>query len=164
MQVRSLGQEDPQKKEMATHPVFLPGECSAKYAHNNMYFNSCLYINNIFSFRGLVTKSCLTLVTPWTVTHQTSLSMEFPRQEYWSGLPFASPGDLPDPGVGPTSWVLAGGFFTVEPPGKPTTRAATSEKWPVYREIQQRSMIKNWENPQGARSPYCEKLINEESK
>ena len=106
MQVRSLGQEDPQKKEMATHPVFLPGECSAKYAHNNMYFNSCLYINNIFSFRGLVTKSCLTLVTPWTVAHWASLSMGFSRQEYWRGLPFPSPGDLPNPGIEPTSPAL----------------------------------------------------------
>ena len=38
-------------------------------------------------------------VTPWTVTCQAPLSMEFPRQEYWSGLPFPSPGDLPDPGI-----------------------------------------------------------------
>ena len=46
---------------------------------------------------SLVAKSCLTLVTPWTVTHQTPLSMGFPRQEYWSGLLFPSPGNLPDP-------------------------------------------------------------------
>ena len=45
--------------------------------------------------------------------------MEFSRQEYWSGLPFPSPGDLPDPGMGPTSPVLEGVFFTTEPPGKP---------------------------------------------
>ena len=48
--------------------------------------------------------------------------MEFPRQEYWSGLPFPFPGDLPDPGIEPMSPVspaLAGGFFTTEPPGKP---------------------------------------------
>ena len=45
--------------------------------------------------------------------------MGFPRQEYWSGLPFASPGDLPDPGIKPAFPVLAGGFFTTEPPGKP---------------------------------------------
>ena len=53
-------------------------------------------------------------VTPWTVAHQAPLSMEFPRQEYWSGLPFPSPGDLPDPGMEPASLVypaLAGGFF-----------------------------------------------------
>ena len=42
--------------------------------------------------------------------------MEIPRQEYWSGLPFPSPGDLPDPGIEPTSPALVGGFFTTEPP------------------------------------------------
>ena len=46
----------------------------------------------------LVAKSCLTLVTPGTVAHQASLSMGFPRQEYWSGLPFPPPRDLPNPG------------------------------------------------------------------
>ena len=50
---------------------------------------------------GLVAKSCLTLATPWTVAHQAPLSMGFPRQEYWSGLPFSSPGDLPDPETKP---------------------------------------------------------------
>ena len=59
-------------------------------------------------------------VTPWTVAHQASLSMGFPRQEFWSGLPFPSPGDLPDPGIKPASPALAGGFFTTEPPGKPS--------------------------------------------
>ena len=49
-------------------------------------------------------------VTPWTVAYQAPLSMGFPRQEYWSWLPFPSPGDLPDPGIEPTS-ALAGGFF-----------------------------------------------------
>ena len=48
---------------------------------------------------GLVTKSCLTLVIPWTVASQTSLSIGFSREEYWSGLPFPSPGDLSDPGT-----------------------------------------------------------------
>jgi len=45
--------------------------------------------------------------------------MGFPRQEYWSGLPFLSPGDLPDPGIQPESPVLAGGFFTTKPQKKP---------------------------------------------
>ena len=52
---------------------------------------------------------------PWTVAHQASLSMGFPRQEYWSGLPFPPPGHLPNPGIKPvslTSPALAGGFFT----------------------------------------------------
>ena len=50
--------------------------------------------------------------------NQASLSMRFSRQEYWGELPFPSPGDLPDPGIEPTSPALAGGFFTTEPPGK----------------------------------------------
>ena len=45
-------------------------------------------------------QSCLT-VTPWTVAHQAPLSLEFPRQEYWSGLPFPPSGDLPNPGSNP---------------------------------------------------------------
>ena len=50
-----------------------------------------------------VAKSCLTLTTPWNVDHQVRLSMGFPKQEHWSGLPFPSPGDLPDPGIEPVS-------------------------------------------------------------
>ena len=53
-----------------------------------------------------------TLATPWSAPCQAPLSMGFPRQGYWSGLPRPSPGDLPDPGIGPTSPALAGGFFT----------------------------------------------------
>ena len=56
-------------------------------------------------------------VTPWTVAHQAPLSMGFPRQEYWSGLPFPSPGALPDPRAEPTSSALAGRFFITAPPG-----------------------------------------------
>ena len=60
--------------------------------------------------------SCVWLfVTPWTIAHQALLSMGFPRQEYWSGLPFPSPGDLPDLGIKPVSPALAGRFFTAEP-------------------------------------------------
>ena len=57
--------------------------------------------------------------TPWTIACQAPLSMGFSRQEYWRGLPFPSPGDLPDPGIEPESPVLAGGFFTAVPHGKP---------------------------------------------
>ena len=52
---------------------------------------------------GLVIKSCPTLVTLWTVAFQAPLSMGFSRQEYWSGLPCPSPGDLPNPGIKPRS-------------------------------------------------------------
>ena len=48
---------------------------------------------------GSVAKSCLTLVTPCTVAYQASLSIEFPGQDYWSGWPFPSPGDFPDPSL-----------------------------------------------------------------
>ena len=61
-------------------------------------------------------------VTPWTVAHQAPLSMGFPRQEYWSGLPLPSPGALPNPGINPMSSaspMLAGRFFAAAPPGKP---------------------------------------------
>ena len=50
---------------------------------------------------------------------QAPLSMRFPRPDYWSGVPFPSPGDLPDPRIEPTSPALAGGFFTTEASGKP---------------------------------------------
>ena len=54
----------------------------------------------------LVTKSCLTLATLWTVAHQAHLSMGFSRQECWSGFPFPSPVDLLNPGIGPRSPAL----------------------------------------------------------
>ena len=55
----------------------------------------------------------------WTVVYQVSLSMGFSRQEYWSGLPFPSPGDLPDPGIKPRSPALQADTLPSEPPGKP---------------------------------------------
>ena len=83
-----------------------------------------------------VSKSCPTFVTPWTVACQAPLSMEFSRQEYWSGLPFPSSGDLPDPGIKPRSSVLqvvssiAGRFFfflPTEPSGKSLESITLSE-------------------------------------
>ena len=63
----------------------------------------CVYS---LSSGGLVAKSCPTLATPWIAAHQAPLSMGFPRQEYWGGLPFPSPGDLPHPGIKPRSPAL----------------------------------------------------------
>ena len=57
--------------------------------------------------------------TPWTVAYQAPPSMEFSRQEYWSGLPFPSPGDLPDPGIKPGSPALQADALPSEPSGKP---------------------------------------------
>ena len=64
--------------------------------------------------------SCVQLfVTPWAAACLAPLSMGFSRQEYWVGLPFPTPGDLPNPGIEPESPALAGKFFTTAPPGKP---------------------------------------------
>ena len=70
----------------------------------------------------LVAKSCPTFATAWTVAHQIPLSTRFLRQEYWSGLPFPSPGDLPNLGTEPMSPALAGIFFTSQSPGKPLSK------------------------------------------
>ena len=73
----------------------------------------------------LVAKLCPTRVTPWTADHQAPQSMEFPRQEYWRGLPFPSPGDLPDPGIEPRSPILqADSLPTALGPGRPLRNSA----------------------------------------
>ena len=66
---------------------------------------------------GLVTESCPTLATPWTVARQAPLSMGFSGQKYWSGLPFPSPGDLPVPGIEPRSPALQADSLPTELPG-----------------------------------------------
>ena len=71
---------------------------------------SCSVVSNSFA-------------TLWTVAHQAPLSIGFPRQEYWSGLPFPSPEDLPDPGMEPVSPAFPGGFFPAKTPGKPSGMA-----------------------------------------
>ena len=79
---------------------------------------------------GMYPKKCLVLVslshvwlfaTPWTIARQTPLSMEFTRQEYWSGLSFSSLGELPNPGVKPVSTTFQEDSLAFEPPGKPGT-------------------------------------------
>ena len=86
-----------------------------------------LMVFTIYSFQnysinihggGLVNKSCLILATPWTVSCQAHLSMGFPRQECWNGLPFPSPGDLPNPGIEPGSPAWQANSLPTEPPGK----------------------------------------------
>ena len=82
-------------------------ECSGNlYAHSVSFSSKRAYAQLL---------SCVCwFVTPWTVAHQASLSMGFLRQEYWSGLLFLSPGDLPDPGIKPGSLILAERIFTTE--------------------------------------------------
>ena len=145
MWVRSLGQEDPLEKEMATHSSILVWEIPwteesgriqsmglqrVRHDWTTFTFQGLLMLFYLSSFPLvicqpsvslkcayfviLVAKLCLTL---WLllVARQAPQSMGFPRQEYWNGLPFSSPRDLPDPRIEPTSLVspaLAGEFFT----------------------------------------------------
>ena len=70
----------------------------------------------------------LLFATPWTISYQASLSMEFSRQEYWSGLPFPSPGDLPDTRIEPGSPALQADALPSESPGKPPKEGGGSDK------------------------------------
>ena len=81
--------------------------------------------------------------TPWTVAHQVPPSMEFSRQQYWSGLPFPSPGDLPDPGIEPGSPTLQADALPSEPPGKPNAASLVAQRLkclPAIQETQVRSL------------------------
>ena len=77
----------------------------------------CLYTLTKVKVRSL--SRVRLFATSWTVAHQASLSMGFSRHEYWSGLPFPSPGDLPNPGIEPGSPALWADTLPSEPPGKP---------------------------------------------
>jgi len=85
------------------------------WATNASHFCDFIYSRG----RGVVTKSCPTLVIPWTAAYQSPLSMGFPRQEYWSELSFPSAGNLPKPRIKPVSPVLQTDSLPTEPPGKP---------------------------------------------
>ena len=110
----------------AAHPLWTSNESLIKW---RITFR---ILSNPLSLKGyLSVKECLLKVkslshvrlfaTPWTVAHQDPVSMGFFRQEYWSGLPFPSPGDLPYPGIELRSPVLQADALTSEPPGKPLT-------------------------------------------
>ena len=86
-----------------------------------MYKPTCYLEPSEFMFVVLGVQSCLTLCDPMNCTHRASWSMGFLRQKYWSGLPFPSPGDLPEPGIQPTSLVspaLQLDSLPAEPSGK----------------------------------------------
>ena len=106
-----------------------------------------------------VAQSFPTLCNPWTVAHQAPPSMGFSRQEYWSGLPFPSPGDLPDPGdpgIEPRSPTLQADALTSVPPGNFHAKVATikhrngmdlteaegiQKRWQEYTEEQYRNIF-----------------------
>ena len=86
--------------------------------------------------------SCMRLLeTPRTVTHQAPLSMEFSRQEHWSGLPFPSPGDFPDPGIEPWSPALQADSLPFETPGKSRSIIALNRIWFIKVEVKVKLFI-----------------------
>ena len=99
--------EDNWKKKKKTPKLFMNGKDSTQL--------TMLFV----SYCCLVTKSCPTLVTPWTVARQAPLSMRFPRQEYCSGLPFPSLRDLPNPGIRPMTPTLQADSLPLNHQGSP---------------------------------------------
>ena len=93
-----------------------------------------------------VAQSCPTLCDRWTVAHQAPPSMGFSRQEYWSGLPFPSPGDLPDPGIEPRSPTLQADALTSAPPGEPHKTPKLSKMGAFQKKFQ---MPARWEQLSG---------------
>ena len=122
--VRSPGQEDPLQEGMATHSSILawriPKDRGAWWATVHGVTNSQTRLNNKHKHIKYLISTCRKgnthtqkslsrvrlFATPWIVAHQAPRSMGFSRHEYWSGLPFPSPGDLPDPGIEPGSPAL----------------------------------------------------------
>ena len=112
------------------HTVLTEAECVSRALN---IFLSSTFMYSLFLFvilyhwqggdgSGLVTNLCTTLATPWTVACQGPLFMGFSRREYWNGLSFPSPGNLPDPGIEPKSSALQADFLPAELQGKPTDR------------------------------------------
>ena len=88
---------------------------------------------------GLVTKLCPTLATPWTVACQAPLSVGFSRQEYCSGLPFPSPGDLPNPGIKP-------GFYQIFKSSKSINGPVTEQDREMTPHTPHGNVLINWKN------------------
>ena len=85
--------------------------------HFAVHLNLTQHCKSTVVSESEVTQSCPTLYDPWTVAHQAPPSMEFSRQEYWSGLPFPSPRDLPDAEIEPGSPALQADALPSEPQG-----------------------------------------------
>ena len=97
-----------------------------------------------------VTQSSPTFVTPWTAARQAPLSMGFSRQEYWSGVPFPSPGDLPNPGIEPMSLALAGDSLPLDhlenPYIKDYNHANLTDKEMTGKERKKQAQVKGMDN------------------
>ena len=101
----------------------ISNKISTAFFHKTGTKNSKMCIRTKKKSEKVKELSCAQLfATPWTVAYQALPTMVFSRQEYWSGLPFPSPGNLPDPGIEPRSPALQAGALPSEPPGKTKKR------------------------------------------
>ena len=104
--------------------LWIQGKWSQLFFQYVTLFHVSVTLSSSYYYECVCVRTCSGMsdsATPWTVDRQVSLSMEFPRKEYWSGLSFPIPGDVPNPGIKPMSPVspaLAGEFFTTESTGK----------------------------------------------
>ena len=114
LQVRPIARNGPIGYPISLSQQGLPGLCLFQHRQEYLGLLYTLCKETLLFSRSVVSDSA----TTWTVAHQAPLSLGFPRQEYWSGLPFPSLGDLPNPGIEPASPALTGGCFITEPPGK----------------------------------------------
>ena len=139
--VQSLGWEDPLEKGISTHSSSLawgilwreePGKLQSmgSWGVEHNWVTSTFTLTSqcrMISAKTELLQACMLshfshvqlFVTPRTIVLQAHPSMGFPRQEYWSGLPFHSPGDLPDPRIEPGSPALQADYLPSEPPGTP---------------------------------------------
>ena len=101
------------------HNINYPAELlwELQWTYRKSLKQSLIHSTWSLKVRFLLLSSVWLFVTPWTVACQSPPYKEFPWQEYWSGLPFPSPGDLPNPGIKPGSPTLVGRFLTTEPLG-----------------------------------------------
>ena len=99
-------------------------------------------------------------MTPQTLAHQAPRSMEFSRQGCWSGVPFPSPEDLPDPGIEPWSSALAGGFFTTEPLGKPQIKNRVCQpRSPPQEGNRERKQLYHWDRVKPTHDTDCRSSV-----
>ena len=140
-----------------------------------MYICICLYIYicihsiiNIYKYvyllyvsMCLVTQSCLTVLTPWTVAHQASLSRGFFRQEHWSELPCPPPGILPNPGIEPRSQALQVDSLPSEPPGRPYISISNLYLYHLYLYLSIYSYTRSFSSYQGESGPYPKVILHD---
>ena len=135
--VQSLGREDPLEKEMATHSSILAWRIPWTEEPGGLQSTGWQRVGRLSDFTHFTrppylllcstAKLCL-FVTPWTAAHQAPLSVGFSRQEHWSGSPFPSPGDLPNPGIEPRSPALQADSLPTELQGKPLLEGVEATK------------------------------------